>query len=48
VRRCPDSATCKAVPDSRGRCPFHAEHAADREAYGDAEDDIRRLPQDGD
>lgn len=36
MNRCPDSATCKATPVN-GRCPFHAEHAQDAEAYAEAE-----------
>ena len=47
-RHCPDSATCKAEPDARGRCPFHDEHVYDREAYGEAERDIRSIKQHGD
>jgi hypothetical protein len=47
VSRCPDSATCKAIP-VKGVCPFHADHFYDEEQYADAERRLRYLPQEGD
>lgn len=43
MNRCPDSATCKATPDSRGRCPFHAEHVDAAAELASLEADTRHL-----
>ena len=47
AKRCPDSATCTLTP-VRGVCPMHAEHAAARDEYAEAEAAVRALRQHGD